>query len=483
MGGDLVLEKPYCACATPPGVSGIAVIRMAGEGASSVADKVIRIVRTSGSAKTVSDMEGYTVAYGHLIDPADSKTIDEVMVTRFCAPHSYTGEDAVEISCHGGLTVRQEILRVLLENGARMAGPGEFTKRAFLAGKLDLSQAEAVMDVIAADSELALRAAESQLSGSLRQQVESISEALYAHLAHFELWIDEIEEEDNDSKARYAEELEKSVYAKLSALTDSYKQGRILSERMKIVICGIPNSGKSSLLNCLSGYDRAIVTDIPGTTRDTLEVVTSLGGVPVKLIDTAGIRKTDDVVESIGVDRATAAITEADIVLWLVSTDEEESAISDLIDPIMRLPKETKIVLLISKSDTSDEDTVKSQEEKVKALISEKGYARVPDLCKSLSSTTGEGLSDIEEFVRKVYDEMGASSSAELLLTNRRHYEVLSSALEKVKESIRRLRAGESLEGPALLLRTALEDMGEITGRAVSDTLVDTIFSRFCVGK
>ena len=172
------MDKPYCACATPPGVSGIAVIRMAGEGSAAVADKVFRIVRAAGDAKTVAEMAGYTLAYGTFIDPSDETVIDEVMLTRFCAPHSYTGEESVEISCHGGLTVRQEILRVLLENGARMADPGEFTKRAFMAGKLDLSQAEAVMDVIAADSELALRAAESQLSGSLKEQVENISAVL-----------------------------------------------------------------------------------------------------------------------------------------------------------------------------------------------------------------------------------------------------------------------------------------------------------------
>ncbi len=480
----MVLDKPYCACATPPGVSGIAVIRMAGEGSASVADKVFRIVRTAGDAKTVAEMPGYTLAYGTFIDPSDETVIDGVMLTRFCAPHSYTGEESVEISCHGGLTVRQEILRVLLENGARMAGPGEFTKRAFMAGKLDLSQAEAVMDVIAADSELALRAAESQLSGSLKQQVEEISASLYMQLAHFELFLDEIEDEDDgESKIRYAEELERSACAKLKSLTDSYRQGRILSERMKIVICGIPNSGKSSLLNCLSGYDRAIVTDVPGTTRDTLEVVTSIRGIPVKLIDTAGIRKTDDVVEAIGVDRATAAIGEADIVLWLVSSDEEEKTITGLIDPILTLPRETKIALLISKSDTTDEESVKKQENKVISLISGKGYSRKPDLCASLSSATGEGLPEIEGFIRKAYDEMGSASSSELLLTNRRHFEVLSSALDKVEKSIAALRSGDPLEGPALLLRTALEEVGEITGKTVSDTLVDTIFSRFCVGK
>ncbi len=478
------MDKPYCACATPPGVSGIAVIRMAGELSASVADKVIRIRRAAGNAGTVTEMAGYTVAYGTFIDPSSNETIDEVMVTRFCAPHSYTGEESVEISCHGGLTVRQEILRVLLENGARMAGPGEFTRKAFMAGKLDLSQAEAVMDVIAADSELALRAAESQLSGSLKKQAENISSLLYGQLAHFELFLDEIEDEDDkETKKRYAEDLEKSAYVRLQELTASYRQGRILSERMKIVICGIPNSGKSSLLNCLSGYDRAIVTDVPGTTRDTLEVQTSIRGIPVKLIDTAGIRETDDVVEAIGVDRATAAITEADIVLWLVSTDEEEKTITDLIDPIMSLPKETKIALLISKSDTSDEETVKKQEEKVLSLISGKGYSRKPDLCGSLSSATGDGLSEIEGFIQGAFEEMGATSSSELLLTNRRHFEVLSSALDKVGKSIAALRAGDPLEGPALLIRAALEDIGEITGKSVSDTLVDTIFSRFCVGK
>ena len=441
------MDKPYCACATPPGVSGIAVIRMAGELSASVADKVIRIRRAAGNAGTVTEMAGYTVAYGTFIDPSSNETIDEVMVTRFCAPHSYTGEESVEISCHGGLTVRQEILRVLLENGARMAGPGEFTRKAFMAGKLDLSQAEAVMDVIAADSELALRAAESQLSGSLKKQAENISSLLYGQLAHFELFLDEIEDEDDkETKKRYAEDLEKSAYVRLQKLTASYRQG-------------------------------------PGTTRDTLEVQTSIRGIPVKLIDTAGIRETDDVVEAIGVDRATAAITEADIVLWLVSTDEEEKTITDLIDPIMSLPKETKIALLISKSDTSDEETVKKQEEKVLSLISGKGYSRKPDLCGSLSSATGNGLSEIEGFIQSAFEEMGATSSSELLLTNRRHFEVLSSALEKVGKSIAALRAGDPLEGPALLIRAALEDIGEITGKSVSDTLVDTIFSRFCVGK
>ena len=225
---------------------------MAGEGSCEVADKVFTIRRAAGDARTVSGMSGYTVAYGLIKDPSTGKVVDEVMLTRFCAPHSYTGEDSVEISCHGGLTVRQEILRVLLENGARMAEPGEFTKKAFLSGKMDLSQAEAVMDVIAADSDLALRAANSHLQGSLKTKIRELCDDLYSCMAVFEMWIDEPDDEDAlKALARNTDALS-SAREKMRDLLSTYRQGRILSERMNIVICGIPNSGKSSLLNYLS---------------------------------------------------------------------------------------------------------------------------------------------------------------------------------------------------------------------------------------
>ena len=478
------MDKPYCACATPPGVSGIAVIRMSGEGSAAVADKVFHIRRANGDVRTVSDMPGYTVAYGMLFDPSSEKTVDEVMVTRFCAPHSYTGEESVEISCHGGLTVRQEILRVLLENGARMAEPGEFTKKAFLAGKIDLSQAEAVMDVIAADSELALRAAQSQLSGSLSEKIRQVCDQLYEAMAVFEMWIDE--PDDEDAKIALTKNTEKLISARerMAALLDSYRQGRILSERMKIVICGIPNSGKSSLLNCLSGYDRAIVTDVPGTTRDTLEVQTTMGGIPVKIIDTAGIRKTEDVVEAIGVDRASGAILEADIVLWLVSWEEQDrTSEEDMIAQVMSLPSDTKIGLLISKSDTADEKEIEEKRESILSKIREREDLREPDLVASISSRNGDGIEKVEEYVKKTYESLGSSMAQGVLLTNQRHFERLRSALEKLDQCISSCKMGESLEAPSLILRTALEDLGEITGDSVSDTLVDMIFSRFCVGK
>ena len=455
---------------------------MAGEGSCEVADKVFTIRRAAGDARTVSGMSGYTVAYGLIKDPSTGKVVDEVMLTRFCAPHSYTGEDSVEISCHGGLTVRQEILRVLLENGARMAEPGEFTKKAFLSGKMDLSQAEAVMDVIAADSDLALRAANSHLQGSLKTKIRELCDDLYSCMAVFEMWIDEPDDEDAlKALARNTDALS-SAREKMRDLLSTYRQGRILSERMNIVICGIPNSGKSSLLNYLSGYDRAIVTDVPGTTRDTLEVSTSMGGVPVKLIDTAGIRETDDVVEAIGVNRATDALSEADIVLWLVSCEEEDIE-ETLMERIMNLPKETKIGLLISKSDTADESSIGKKKSMIEDTIREKNYSRGLDFCGSISAQTGEGIKEIEDLVRKTYDELGSSHAQEVLLTNQRHVDHLSTALTKIDRCIELSRAGVSLEEPSLLLRTALEELGEITGDSVSDTLVDTIFSRFCVGK
>ena len=455
---------------------------MAGEGSCEVADKVFTIRRAAGEARTVSGMSGYTVAYGLIKDPSTGKVVDEVMLTRFCAPHSYTGEDSVEISCHGGLTVRQEILRVLLENGARMAEPGEFTKKAFLSGKMDLSQAEAVMDVIAADSDLALRAANSHLQGSLKTKIRELCDDLYSCMAVFEMWIDEPDDEDAlKALARNTDALS-SAREKMRDLLSTYRQGRILSERMNIVICGIPNSGKSSLLNYLSGYDRAIVTDVPGTTRDTLEVSTSMGGVPVKLIDTAGIRETDDVVEAIGVNRATDALSEADIVLWLVSCEEEDIE-ETLMERIMNLPKETKIGLLISKSDTADESSIGKKKSMIEDTIREKNYSRGLDFCGSISAQTGEGIKEIEDLVRKTYDELGSSHAQEVLLTNQRHVDHLSTALTKIDRCIELSRAGVSLEEPSLLLRTALEELGEITGDSVSDTLVDTIFSRFCVGK
>lgn len=477
-------DKPYCACATPPGVSGIALIRMAGDGASTVADRVFVLRRAALGAKSVSEMQGYTVAYGHIVHPETHKIIDEVMLTRFTAPHSYTGEDAIEISCHGGTAVRQEILRVLLLAGARMALPGEFTRKAFAAGKIDLTQAESVMDVIAADSAMALEAAESQLMGTVKKEVRRISSSIYAVFAAMEMMVEFPHEEEYPQDDEKQEAALQAILHDMDMLIGTFSQGRILKEKMTTVLVGVPNSGKSSLLNRIAGFERAIVTSVPGTTRDTLEVDTTMGGVPIRLIDTAGIRGTEDEVEAIGVNRAKKATGEADIVFWLVSSEnfrleEHEEMIGDL----AKLSKNTKLGLLISKSDTGSNEANDAVQ---KAILS--SFAGIEDaheisFIQNVSATTGEGIDAMCDMVKAVYDALGVGHGQEVIITSERHHERLRAAQEHVKEALRVLSHGEPKEIVCLLLRTAMEEIGEITGDSVSEKLVDTIFSRFCIGK
>lgn len=340
------------------------------------------------------------------------------------------------------------------------------------------------MDVISADSDLALRAAQSQLQGSLRNEIRSISESLYEALAVMEMWVDEPDDEDAQQALHDNADKISRIRTQIQALADTYRQGRMLKERMRVVICGVPNSGKSSLLNRLSGYERAIVTDTPGTTRDTLEVQTSILGVPVTLIDTAGIRETSDRIEAMGVVRANDAMEQADLVFWLVYPDEQDVVLqASMIDRLMKLRPDVRIGLLMSKSDLVDESEAQKEIDKLEALILEKGYSRKLDFVERISASNGDGISEMEAFIRSSYDEMGSNTSQGMLLTNQRHYEILVTVMEKLEEVVKLCKNGESLEAPSLVLRTAMEELGEITGDSVSDKLVDTIFSRFCVGK
>lgn len=477
-------DRPYCACATPPGASGLAVIRMAGTGSAEVLDRIFTIIRSADGAASVADMRGYTAAYGRIFDPRDGHVVDEVVCTRFTPPHSYTGEDCVEISCHGGSAVRQEILRVLLENGARGAEPGEFTRRAFLAGKLDLSQAEAVMDVIAADSGLALAAAERQLAGALKQSVRKISEGLYRSFAALEMIVEFPEHEDTPENTRSISEALEGELRELRALEASFSQGRILREGMTVVLCGVPNSGKSSLLNRLAGYDRAIVTPIPGTTRDTLEVFTSVEGIPARLVDTAGIRETEDEVEKIGVSRAFAAVGEADLILWLCSPDGHDLENgSELHETLSRIVPPSEIGILASKADTMDRAEAEAFLEKITDTIREWGFAGKIRFYHVFSSETGAGIEYLGQEIRRLYEEKGQGQMSQVLLTNSRHYDRVKAASDTLAEVTALLRRGESADLACSLLRTTMDALGEITGDSVNEELVQTIFSRFCIGK
>lgn len=468
--------RPFCACSTPGGVSGIAVIRMSGKGSDEVADKVFKVLRTAGDAKAVSEMPGYTAAFARCIDPSTGDNIDDCIVTVFKAPNSYTGDDMVEVSCHGGIAVKQEILRVLIENGARAALPGEFTKAAFLNGKLDLSQAEAVMNVIASDSERALKASNAQLCGALAKKLDEAEKKLYDALSLIEMMVEFPEHDDTPENTDKVRELCEDVRGIYKSLEDSYAKGRVLSERMKIALCGLPNSGKSSLLNSLTGYDRAIVTEVAGTTRDTLEVEVSVNGIPVTLVDTAGIRKTDDKIEAMGVERAKAASYESDLALYLVAPDVPyDTVMTQLQGLISEGVSKESLAVVFSKSDLGENPSA----DKIRSSCEELG---IRDFI-SVSSAGAIKLDELKNYITERYENLGGMTASETILINRRHAQTISEAISHLDMGIEAIDNDLGLDAASSVLRLALDKTGEITGKSVSAELVDNIFSRFCIGK
>lgn len=476
-------DAPYCACATPPGASGLSLIRMSGNGAAQVIDKVFHILRTvDKEINSVSEMKGYMAAFGRIVDPESNAVIDEVICTRFTPPHSYTGEDTIEISCHGGETVRQEILRVLFENGARPAEPGEFTKQAFLAGKIDLSQAEAVMDVISAKSELALQAAQNQLLGGIRKEIKKISEALYEQYSRLEMLVEFPEYEDgNQDVLQIAKALE-IEYENLKAILETFSRGKILRDGMTVVLAGAPNSGKSSLLNRLAGYDRAIVTPIAGTTRDTLEIFVSLAGIPLRVIDTAGIRVTGDEVEKMGVDRAMEALESSDILLWLVDENGYDlHPDSSFFQILYQQRGNREVGIILSKSDTRNEKEQEALQRRTENFLRDIDLLKNVFFLSPFSSVTGEGMEELQKKVVQIYESKGQSSSH--IITSSRHEQAVRKACEILAESTQIIKSGFSADMVCSLLHTVMDFLGEITGETVSDELVQQIFSRFCIGK
>lgn len=456
------------AVATPPGQSGLAVIRLSGANSAKAAGRLFRPV--SQRFPQVEDMPGYTCAVGDVIDPADGSCVDQVVLTRFAAPHSFTGEDVIEISCHGGTAVKRRILDILFRLGVQPAGPGEFSRRAFLNGKLDLAQAEAVMDLIQADAQRTARAAADQLHGQLSDQVRAQAGSLYQLLAQIELILEYPEHEDSNLAIQHLHSQLAATAARLNSWISSYRQGRLLREGLTVVIAGRPNAGKSSLLNALAGQDRAIVTPIPGTTRDTIEIRIDLDGLPVNLIDTAGLHESVDPIEHLGIARSHAAMKQADLVFWLLSPpvadlDGELAAIRAVAGP--------PVIILAGKEDlgqTSDLlDSLRS------------GF---PDRrIFSCSALTGEGLGEIRQAIRDFYEQNGSTNDDGLIITSSRHLACLEQAASQVSEAANVLATGLTLDIAASLVRGSLEALAELTGDQVSDELIQTIFSRFCVGK
>lgn len=448
------------AVSTPNAVGGIAVIRISGDNAVSVAEKIF----TPFGGKNVADMEGYTCAYGIAHD--DDERIDDCILTIFKAPHSYTGEDTAEISCHGGLFVSKKILRAALKNGAATAEAGEFTKRAFLNGKLDLTQAEAVMDVISAKGELELKMAENLREGAVFKAAKKCSARLLKLLSGLAAWTDYPDEDIPEVAPDAILDELTEIRQDLQALTADYDRGRIVREGVATAIVGRPNVGKSTLFNCLSGCERSIVTNIAGTTRDVVEESVRLGDITLRLSDTAGIRETDDIIEGIGVEIAWKTVESAELVLAVFDGSCPLTADDfDLIDKV----KNKKCVAVVNKS---DEEMV-LESEKLEEYFIHFVY---------ISAKENQGIKALENAVKELF-ELNSDSFSSVTAANERQKLCIERATEAVSSAIEALEFGEMLDAVNVLVDEAEQSLLELTGERITDAVVDEVFSRFCVGK
>ena len=468
-------DEPICACSTPAGISGIAVIRVSGNGCGKLADKCSVILRSSGDYSRLSELPGYTCAFGYVKDPSNGAKVDEVIFTRFETPHSYTGEEMIEISSHGSGAVKQEILKCLGMSGIRMAYPGEFSRRAFINGKMSLASAEAVMDVINSETERQLEAAGSLLSGKLAEEIDRIEKNLYDQAAMLETFteFDTEDPEEEDAKLEEVKDNLSDCHDRLTTLCKGYGKGRILSERLRVALLGLPNSGKSTLLNTLTGFDRAIVTEVAGTTRDTIEVQININGIPVTLIDTAGIRETEDIIENIGIGKAYEAGRGADMVFYMIPPD---MTVEEAYTCVREIAEDCESVTgVFSKSDAGENP----DREEIEARLRELGITNFI----SISAEEDLNIDKLEAAIIDYYDELGGGASEGLLITNSRHYTKFLKASKKLALALDALDNDLGTEVCASALRACLDEIGEVTGKTVSATLADTIFSRFCIGK
>ncbi len=480
------------AIATAFSESGIGIIRISGEDALKITDKIFfckkdfdewssKKNRKEIEAKKFSleSVKTYTLHYGFIVD-GDS-VIDEVLVSVMKAPKSYTAEDVAEINCHGGILILQKVMELLIKNGARVAEPGEFTKRAFLNGRMDLSEAEAVMDLIQSKNEFALQASVGQLKGSVSAVIKELRREIIYEIAFIESALDDPENYNTDGYDRKLSCILENIGGKIRNLIDHADDGRILKEGIRTVILGKPNAGKSSFLNELLGEEKAIVTNIAGTTRDVLEETIKLGGISLHIMDTAGIRKTEDTVEKIGVEKAKKYAQKADLIVYIVdsSVDLDESD-----EEILDILREKHFIVLLNKSDLNMVVTEKEISDKLRNLSAshESSYVDRYSIIK-ISALKHQGIDEFERVVKRIFFQGDVSFNSEVIITSMRHKEALQEAQESISMVQKSIEAGMSEDFYSVDLMNAYAALGKIIGEEVGDDLVNEIFEKFCMGK
>lgn len=449
------------AISTANGEGGIGIVRISGDRALEIADKIFK----SKNKKNMNEIESHTVTYGNIVD--GDELVDEVLTTVLKSPRSYTTEDMVEINCHGGYLVTHKVLEIALKNGARAAEQGEFTKRAFINGRIDLTQAEAVIDLIMAKTEKSISVSIDQLRGDLREQISNLKKLLLDVSAHVNVVIDYPEEGIEEPIPESLVNNLREVHNAANALIKSYDKGKKIKDGIKTAIVGRPNVGKSSLLNALLKEERAIVTHIPGTTRDIIEEVININGIPLVLVDTAGIRKTEDIVENIGVEKSIEMIEKADMILFVTDSSMKETK-EDL--EIYEQIKGKNVIGILNKSDLTK-------------MLDENSFNKIKNWV-SISAKNSNGINEMEQIIYSyIIGNEVENSSEKLVITNIRH----KSALEKTKISIENIfetiESGYPMDLVAVDLREALDSLSEITGEISTEDLLDHVFKNFCVGK
>lgn len=463
-------KETIAAIATSLSESGISIIRISGNEALEVADRMIM----TKNGKKVSDFKSHTIHYAHVID--EDNIIDEVMVSFMKAPHSFTAEDTVEINCHGGVLVTKKVLQLVLRNGARLAEPGEFTKRSFLNGRIDLSKAEAIMDIIHADNEFALQIGMKQLKGSVSKMVSSIREKIIYEIAYIESALDDPEHISLDG---YSEKLEKNIDAIIDDLVkmeSSAENGKIIKQGINTVIVGKPNAGKSSFLNFLLGEEKAIVTDIAGTTRDALEDFVKINDITFHIFDTAGIRKTEDVVEKMGVKKALDYSKDADLLLYII---DSSVPLDDNDNDIMKITAGKKMIVLLNKSDLEPVLEIDEIEKKLLEYFHKKEDIRF----LKISAKEKAGMDEFVKIVKEMFFNGEIKLQDEVMITSMRQKENISDAIASLRLVTESIKMSMPEDFLTIDLMSAYESLGKIIGEEIEEDLVNEIFSKFCMGK